>query len=64
MKHFEEITPEHRWKNDVLDELRGIRKLLERVDQTFKQQPEQLEFKQQTTVNKSEKRPYQRRGAQ
>jgi hypothetical protein len=34
MNHFDGITPEQRWRNDVLEELRNIRKLLERQEPT------------------------------
>ncbi|MDR6555436.1 hypothetical protein [Paenibacillus qinlingensis] len=34
MGHFEGITPEQRWKNDVLEELQAIRKILERQEPT------------------------------
>ena len=53
MKHFQGITPEERWKNDVLDELRLIRGYLERDAQTVQASNEQ-------SVEKK-RRPYRRR---
>lgn len=44
MNHFEGITPEQRWRNDVLNELRLIRKALEhnaQVVETQAKQPKQ-----------------------
>lgn len=48
--HFAGIVPEERWKNDVLNELRQIRQLLERDVQPVKEEP-----------IKDNKRPYNRR---
>jgi len=54
MDHFRGIVPDERWKNDVLQELRKIRELLEGNAQTIKQPEQQVQ-----------KRQYQRRsGAQ
>lgn len=36
--HFQGITPQERYNNDVLNELRQIRKLLERDVQTVKEE--------------------------
>lgn len=50
MDHFAGITPQERYSNDVLNELRAIRKLLERDVQPVKE--EEI---------KDHKRPYNRR---
>jgi hypothetical protein len=39
-RHFDGIVPIERWRNDVLNELRQIRKLLERDAQTVQVTPE------------------------
>lgn len=38
MKHFEEITPENRWKNEVLEQLRKQNELLSLLVETMKQE--------------------------
>jgi len=53
MNHFQGITPEERWKNDVLDELRLIRGYLERDAQT-------VQVSNGQSVEKK-RRPYRRR---
>ncbi|MBB6694381.1 hypothetical protein H7B90_23575 [Cohnella xylanilytica] len=50
MDHFNGITPEERWKNDILNELRAIRQHLERNAQAVE------------TVEEIEIKPVQRRG--
>ena len=37
--HFTGIVPDERWKNDVLNELREIRKLLARDSKTVQKEP-------------------------
>ena len=37
--HFTGIVPAERWKNDVLNELREIRKLLSRDSKTVQEKP-------------------------
>lgn len=39
-KHFRGIIPDEKWKNDVLEELRMIRQLLERNAQVFEEEEE------------------------
>ncbi|WP_221469321.1 hypothetical protein [Cohnella nanjingensis] len=39
MNHFGGITPKERYDNEVLEELRAIRQLLERNAQAFEPQP-------------------------
>jgi hypothetical protein len=60
MNHFDGIVPEERYKNEMLEETRKIRMLLEQLVGHNAQVPnQQPEHKQH--VNK---RQYQRRGAQ
>lgn len=42
MDHFSGVTPEERWKNDVLNEVRHIRQCLERIAQAS--EPNQIEL--------------------
>ena len=53
-QHFKGITPQERYNNDVLSELRMIRELLSRDSKTAEKEPEQ---RTETT-----KRTQQRRG--
>lgn len=53
MDHFKGIVPDERWKNDLLNEVRKIRELLERDAQTINPVPE---------VQEQQKRKYTRRG--
>ena len=53
MNHFKGVVPDENWKNDVLNELRLIRKYLERDAQTVQASNEQ-------SVEKK-RRPYRRR---
>jgi hypothetical protein len=60
MNHLPDITPEYRWKNEMLEETRKIRMLLEKLVGHNAQVPnQQPEHKQN-----AQKRQYQRRGAQ
>lgn len=45
MDHFKGVTPGERWKNDVLNELRNIRKLLEKSLGRDAQTPKKQEVK-------------------
>jgi len=53
VNHFKGVVPDENWKNDVLNELRLIRKYLERDAQTVQASNEQ-------SVEKK-RRPYRRR---
>jgi hypothetical protein len=60
MNHFDGIVPEERYKNEMLEETRKIRILLEKLVGHNAQVPnQQPEHKQN-----AHKRQYQRRGAQ
>lgn len=52
MNHFDGITPDQRWKNEVLNELRELNKLLR------EQKPVQEKPKEPVQINK---RPYNKR---
>ena len=54
MDHFSGIVPNERWKNDVLNELRMIRELLERDSKSLQNEPVQR--------IEPTKRTYQKRG--
>lgn len=41
MNHFQGITPEERWKNDLLNEVRQIRQALERNAQAVEAEPKE-----------------------
>jgi hypothetical protein len=45
MNHYEGITPDQRWRNDLLNEMRQIRQLLERNAQAVEQPEEKAEPK-------------------
>jgi hypothetical protein len=64
MDHFQGIVPEERWKNELLEETRQIRILLEKLvgrdAQASNQQPDRVE----SHKSHVDKRQYRRRGAQ
>lgn len=45
MDHFEGVTPEQRWKNDMLDEIRRMNANMEKlIQERSNYKPEQLEL--------------------
>lgn len=55
MNHFENITPENRWKNDMLNEQRETNRLLRQLLEGAANQEKVTEIKPKRPYNRREK---------